>query len=86
MTEKVIVSLKGLQRMDGEVGEPIELVSHGTYRYEDGKHLIQYEEVDEEEQKTTKVSVVATPSHVEIVKRGLSNVEMFFHENLLRSA
>lgn len=81
MTEKVIVSLKGLQRMDGEVGEPIELVSHGTYRYEDGKHLIQYEEVDEEEQKTTKVSVVATPSHVEIVKRGLSNVEMFFHEN-----
>lgn len=81
MTEKVIVSLKGLQRMGEETGEPIEFVSQGTYRYEDGNHRIQYEEVDEEEQKVTKVTVVANESHVEIVKRGLSNVEMVFHEN-----
>ncbi len=81
MTKEVIVSLKGLQSMEEENGEPIELVSHGTYRYENGNHMIQYEEVDEEEQKITKVSVVANETHVEIVKRGLSNVEMVFHEN-----
>lgn len=81
MTEKVIVSLKGLQSMGEETGEPIELVSHGTYRFEDGNHVIQYEEVDEEEQKITNVSVVANESHVQIVKQGLNNVEMIFHEN-----
>lgn len=81
MTEEVIISLKGLQSMGEETGEPIELVSHGTYQYEDGNHVIQYEEVDQEEQKITKVSVVANESHMEIVKQGLNNVEMIFHEN-----
>lgn len=81
MTEQVIVSLKGLQRMGEENGETIELVSQGTYRYEDGNHRIQYEEIDEEEQKVTNVTVIANESHVEIVKRGLNNVEMVFHEN-----
>lgn len=81
MTEEVIVSIKGLQNMEEETGKPIELVSYGTYRYEEGKHVIQYEEIDEEEQIITKVSVVASAEHVEITKRGLSNTEMIFHEN-----
>lgn len=81
MTEEVIVGIKGLQNTAEEEAEPIELISYGTYRYEDGKHMVQYEEVDEEDQEITYVTVIANGEHVEILKQGMSNVQMLFEKD-----
>lgn len=78
MTKEVIVSLQGLQNMEQEEGEPVELISSGTYIFENGKHLIQYEEVDEEDQEITNVTLLLEKDHVEIIKQGMSNVQMVF--------
>lgn len=78
MTKEVIVSLQGLQNMEQEEGEPVELISSGTYIFENGKHLIQYEEVDEEDQEITNVTLLLEEDHVEIIKQGMSNVQMVF--------
>lgn len=78
MTKEVIVSLQGLQSMEQEEGEPVELISSGTYIFENGKHLIQYEEVDEEDQEITNVTLLLEEDHVEIIKQGMSNVQMVF--------
>ncbi len=78
MTKEVIVSLQGLQNVEQEKGEPIETISSGTYVCEDGRHLVQYEEVDEEDQEITNVTLVFEENHVEIIKQGMSNVQMVF--------
>lgn len=78
MTKEVIVSLQGLQNMEQEEGELVELISSGTYIFENGKHLIQYEEVDEEDQEITNVTLLLEKDHVEIIKQGMSNVQMVF--------
>ena len=78
MTKEVIVSLQGLQNMEQEEGEPVELISSGTYIFEYGKHLIQYEEVDEADQEITNVTLLLEKDHVEIIKQGMSNVQMVF--------
>ena len=78
MTKEVIVSLQGLQNVEQEEGEPIETISSGTYAWEEGRHLVQYEEVDEEDQEITNVTLVFEENHVEIIKQGMSNVQMVF--------
>lgn len=78
MTKEVIVSLQGLQNMEQEEGEPVELISSGNYIFENGKHLIQYEEVDEADQEITNVTLLLEKDHVEIIKQGMSNVQMVF--------
>lgn len=82
MTKEVLVSLKGLHAMQGENGEPVELISHGTYEEQNGFHMVQYEEVDEEDQEITRVTVIFSKEHVEIIKQGQNNAQMVFEENI----
>lgn len=79
MTEEVLVSLRSVQVVSGEKSEPIEMVSNGSYkRLSSEKQVVQYEEVDEEDQEITKVTLVFAPGHVEIMKNGQSNVQLIF--------
>lgn len=80
MTGNVIVSIKGLQMMGAGDDDTIELISAGTYREQDNQQIIEYEEVDEENQEITKVMLVIGDGHVEIRKSGLVQVHMIFEE------
>ena len=80
MTKEVIVSIKGLQEMSAENGDSVEMVSTGQYRYEKDQHIIQYEEIDEENQEITHVTIVIGKDFVEIIKSGQNNVQMMFQE------
>ena len=81
MTDEVIVSIKGVQIANGEMNESVELISSGTYRIEQDTRVIQYEEVDEENQEITNVTLIMAPSHIDILKHGQSDVHMVFEEN-----
>lgn len=80
MTKNVIVSIKGLQMMGAGEDDTIELISAGTYQEEDNQQIIEYEEVDEENQEITKVMLVIGNGHVEIRKSGVTQVHMIFEE------
>lgn len=80
MTDEVVVSIKGVQIANGEMNESVELISSGTYRIEQDTRIIQYEEVDEENQEITDVTLIMYPSHIEIIKQGQSDVHMVFEE------
>lgn len=80
MTKEVIVSIKGLQEVSAENGESVEMVSTGQYSYENNQHIIQYEEIDEEDQEITHATIVIGKDFVEIIKSGQNNVEMMFQE------
>ena len=81
MTDEVIVSIKGLQMAGGEQNESVELISSGIHRQEKDRRFIQYEEVDEDNQKITNVTIIMAPGHIEILKQGQNNVQMVFEEN-----
>ena len=80
MTKDVIVSVKGLQAMVEEENDSVELISAGTYQEVDGQQIVEYEEVDEENQEITKVKLVIGDGHLEIRKSGLTQVHMIFEE------
>lgn len=80
MTDEVIVSIKGVQVANGEVSESVELISSGIHKMEQNTRIIQYEEVDEENQEITNITLFMFPSHIEILKQGQSNVHMVFEE------
>lgn len=81
MTDEVIVSIKGLQMAGGEQNESVELISSGIHKQEKDRRFIQYEEVDEENQEITNVTIIMAPGHIEILKQGQNNVHMVFEEN-----
>lgn len=81
MKKDVMVSIKGLQSVGEETDEAVELISYGTHQLVDNRHMIQYEELDEEVQEITKVTVVIEKEYVEIIKQGQSNVQMVFQKN-----
>lgn len=81
MTKEVIVTLRGVHNTEQEQGEPIETVSGGTYSYNDGIHEIQYEEIDEEDQQITKVTLRVDQDSVSMVKEGQLNTQMLFRQN-----
>lgn len=80
MTRDVIVSIKGLQRMGTDEDDGIELISAGTYQEQGNQQIVEYEEVDEENQEITKVMLVIADGHVEIRKSGVTQVHMIFEE------
>lgn len=81
MTKEVIVSIKGLQDATDGDKDSVELVSYGKYEKEDSYHKVTYDEVDEEEQQITKVTLLANEEHVEIIRSGHTNVNMVFVNN-----
>lgn len=81
MNREILVAVSGLHQTAQENGEKIEMVSHGIYEFTDGQHKIQYEEIDEENQEITKVTMVFSEENVEILKQGQNNAQMLFQKN-----
>lgn len=81
MTKKVLLSIAGLQFLDAELTEPVEVVAAGDYYCRSGKHYVLYDEpvegMDGRIQNTIKVG----NGVLEVTKKGLTNVHMVFEKD-----
>lgn len=82
MTKEVLISIRGLQFAEEleQEQEPVEVITSGEYYQKNGKHYIIYEEVQEGISETTRNIMKIDGSHVDIMKRGASNVHMMFEK------
>lgn len=81
MTKDVLITISGLQFMDEEGAEPVEVITAGEYYYRNGKHYILYDEVMEGFRGITKNRIKIGENCMDISKRGVSNVHMCFEKN-----
>ena len=81
MTKEVLITISGLQIMDEEGGEPVEVITAGEYYYRNGKHYILYDEVMEGFEGVTKNRIRITQDCLDVSKKGVSNVHMIFEKN-----
>lgn len=79
MTKEVFVRLSGMQfSKDGEVPEPIEVISRGTYAKKNGKHYIVYDEVEGGLHEVIKNTVKIWDNCYEIIKGGAVRTHLKF--------
>ncbi len=81
MKEKVLVTITGSHETDGET-ESIETIQPGNYKFLQGKHFIQYEEVLEESLGSKPISakclLKVDKDSVILSKKGPTQTEMHF--------
>ena len=79
MTKDVLVTVTGFQFAEGESGaEPIELVTPGKYYFHNHNHYLVFEENTEGFELPTQNFMKFSSEKVELRKKGLINVNMFF--------
>lgn len=81
MTNEVLLTIAGLQIMDGDQEAPVEVVTAGNYYHRNGKHYILYDEVIEGCQGHIHNTVKIGEESLEVIKKGISNVHMVFEKN-----
>lgn len=69
MDEQVLVNLKSVQKV-GDKEEVVDLVAEGTYKLEEGKHVIKYDEFDSESNFKTKNILKFNNNKAEIERNG----------------
>lgn len=81
MTKDVILSLKGMQYIQGEgTPEPVEVVTPARYYKKNGKHYLVFEERVEGFKQATQNVLQFTDGRLSVHRRGLINSEMLFEE------
>lgn len=85
MTRDVLISIAGLQfEYDRESSdEPIELICHGNYSFDNNIHTVRYDDISEDEDGstvTTKCVITFNSLKLELVKKGDINTELVFEE------
>ncbi len=80
MTKDVLVTIRGIQKGPDVDNEPMEMTVPGEYYYKNNKHYILYEELMDGEQVTGKNRIKLAPGYMELTKRGMVSVDMFFAE------
>ena len=80
MTRDVLVTVSGVQNPPGQTGEgePIELMTTGTYAFEGDRHIVEYDEVFEDMPGVTHNIVTFGPGGATVHKDGQANVDMVF--------
>lgn len=78
MEKDVLIHVKGLQFMETEGQEPIEIVVPGEHYFRGGSHYLRYEEVLEDFGETTINYIKMSPEGLEVRKKGAINVHMVF--------
>lgn len=80
MTEKVLVSINGLQFEDND-SDAIEVIHVGKYSELNGKCYIKYDELVEGESNITKNLIKFSEGNVEVTRKGPFGAHMSFVEN-----
>lgn len=81
MTQDILLKIKGLQFLEDDQEEQLEVITAARYFERDGKHYIKYDEVLEGFDGTVKNLIKLNNSSLEVSKQGLANVHMVFEEN-----
>ena len=81
MTNQVLLTIAGLQFMDGEEESPVEVVTTGDYYYRNGKHYILYDEPVEGYSGHIQNTIKIGANKLEVLKKGLSRVHMVFEKD-----
>lgn len=81
MTKQVLVAISGLQFIEGNDEEPLEVITAGDYYLKNNKHYVIYDEVMEGFSGTTKNVIKFQDNMLDITKKGVTNVHMVFEEN-----
>lgn len=90
MTKEVLITISGLhmgveqdETLDENLDDgPIEVVSTGNYYEKNGKCYLFFEEIAEGFQEVTKTQIKWTKNKsLEVSKKGLSNMNLFFEKN-----
>ena len=77
MTNKVILSIKGVQHEFGEDGAT-EVITTGNYYLKNGKHYILYDEVIPETGEQISNTLKMTPNRIDMIKHGKYGTHMVF--------
>ena len=80
MNRDVMISVRGLQLLNGMADGDIETVQKGKYYFREGSHFLIYDEYMEDFQEPVHNVLRFKDGEVTLVKRGLVNVQMFFEE------
>lgn len=77
MTKEVLISIKGLQFMEGD-SDSVEVITPGEYYNKNGKHYVLYEEVVEGTTGTVSNTIKLHEDAISIRKKGVTNANMVF--------
>lgn len=81
MTKDVIVTISGIQMLDGG-SEDVEVITTGNYYYKNGKHYVLYEEILEGYDGPIKSTIKIKPGgSMDIIRSGLTNMHMSFEQD-----
>lgn len=78
MTKDVMISIRGLQFIEGEDGDDIETVQQGEYYEKNGADFLLYDEYLEGFQEPVKNVIRIRDREMTLTKRGILNVQMNF--------
>lgn len=81
MTKDILLKIKGLQFLEENSEEQVEVITPASYFHKDGKHYIKYDEVMEGFDGSIQNLIKVNDRSLEVTKRGLANVHMIFEEN-----
>ena len=80
MTNKVILSIKGVQHEFGEDGAT-EVITTGNYYLKNGKHYILYDEIIPETGEQISNTLKMTERRIDMIKHGKFGTHMVFEPN-----
>jgi len=81
MTKQVLLTIAGLQLVEEEQAEPIEIVTAGDYYFRNGKHYVLYEEPVEGSSQTIQNTIKIGNGCLEVMKKGAMSTHMVFEKN-----
>lgn len=80
MTKDIILTISGLHVTDGEMDDPVEIMSPGQYYFKNGKHYVLYDEVMEGVEGVIKSTLKFTEEQVELFRSGAASTRMIFQK------
>lgn len=76
----VIISIFGLQNLNGDSSDDVEFVTDGRYSFENGKAEFSYLESELTGMQGTRTTFTVSPEEVVITRDGSVNMQMVFRE------
>ncbi|MCI8417140.1 MAG: DUF1934 domain-containing protein [Lachnospiraceae bacterium] len=80
MTKRVLLSISGLQYLEGEKNEPMEVLTMADYYQRNGTHYLLYEEPVEGTSEVIRNTLKIKKDCVEVQKKGPIQVRMVFEQ------
>ena len=77
---EVIAAIRGLQFLEEEEGEQVEVITPAQYYLRNGVHYLIYEEVDEDNGVRTKNTLKYKDHSLELIRKGAVNAHLVFEE------